>query len=96
MLIKPADGVRYAKSWKNLKMHVKPDNLGLKVHVIRETRSKDLLVELKCSKEGRGQLNSTLKEVICSRGTVFHLIPRTEVVVTDIEPISEAEDPKML
>ena len=49
-------------------------------------------MELKCSKECRGHLDSTLKEVIGARGTVFHLIPRMDVAVTDIEPSIEAED----
>ena len=70
----------------------KPDELGVTVHGIRETRSKDLLVELKCSKEGRARLDTALKEVIGASGTVRHLIPRIEVEIADIEPSIEAED----
>ena len=44
--------------------------LGVTVQGIRETRYKDLLVELKCSKEGRGWLDTALKEVIGASGTV--------------------------
>ena len=52
--IKPVEGVSYAAIVKNLKKHVKPDELGVTVHGIRKTRSKDLLVELKCSKKALG------------------------------------------
>ena len=82
----------YAAILKDLKKHVKPDELGVTVHGIRETRSKDLLVELKCSKGGRGRLDTALKEVIDASGTARHLIPRIEVEIADIEPSIEAED----
>ena len=42
VLLKPAEGVCYAAISKNLKKHVKPDELGVTVLRIRETRSKDL------------------------------------------------------
>ena len=86
MLIKPTEGVSYTAILKDLKKHVKPDELGFTVHGIRETRSKDLLVELKCSKEDRGRLDTALKEVIVASGTVRHLIPMVEVEIADIEP----------
>ena len=92
VLIKPTEGVSYAAISKDLKKHVKSDELGVTVHGIRETRSKDLLVELKCSKEGRGRLDTALKEVIGASGTVRHLIPRIVVEIVDIEPSIEAED----
>ena len=59
---------------------------------IRETRSKDLLVDLKCSKEDRGRLDTALKEVIGASGTARHLIPRIEVEIANIEPSIEAGD----
>ena len=77
---------------KDLKKLVKPDKLGVTVHEIRETRSKDLLMKLKCSKEGRGWLDTALKEVIGASGAVHRLIPRIEVKITDIEPSIEVED----
>ena len=55
VLIKPAKGVSYAAILKNLKQRVKLDELGVTVHEMRRTRSEDLLVELKCFKEGRGR-----------------------------------------
>ena len=94
VLIKPTEGVSYAAILKDLKKHVKPDELGFTVHGIRERRSKDLLVELKCSKEGRRRLDTALKEVIGASGTDRHLIPRIEVEIADIEPSIETEDVK--
>ena len=80
--MKPTEGVSYAAILKDLKKHVKPDELGVTVHGIRETRSKDLLVELKCSKEGRRRLDTALKEVIGASGTVRYLIPRIYIYIT--------------
>ena len=92
VLIKPTEGVSYAAILKYLKKHVKPDELGVTVHGIWETRSKDLLVELKFSKKGRGRLDTALREVIGASRTVRHLIPRIEVKIADIEASIEAED----
>ena len=50
------------------------------------------LLDLKCSKEGRGWLDTALKEVIGASGTVRHLLPRIEIEIANIEPSIEAED----
>ena len=92
VLIKPVEGMRYATILRELKKRVNPDELGATVQVIREMRSKDLLVELKCSTKSRGRLDTFFKEVIGARGTVQHLIPRIEVEITDLEPTIEAKD----
>ena len=64
VLIKPVEGMSYATILRDLKKRVHPDELGVIVQRIRETRSKDFMVELKCSKEGRGRLVTAFKEVI--------------------------------
>ena len=51
IIIKPVEGVSYTDNLKFLKKRVKPDELGIIVNGIKETRSKDLLIELKFSKE---------------------------------------------
>ena len=89
VLIKPAVGMRYASILRELKKRVNPDELGATVQGIRETHSKDLLLELKCSTKGRGRLDTAFKEAVGARGTVRHLIPRIEV---DLEAIIGAED----
>ena len=53
-LIKPAEGVSYVAILKDIKKYVKSDELDVTVQGIRETRSTNLLAELKYSKEGRG------------------------------------------
>ena len=49
-------------------------------------------MELKCSKQSRGRLDTAFKEVIGASGTVRHFILRIQVEITDIEPSIEAED----
>ena len=53
-LIKLAEEVSYAAILKNLKKHVKPDELGVTVHGIRETCSKDLLGKWNVPKKAEG------------------------------------------
>ena len=86
VLIKPAEGMSYASILRELKQSVNPEELGATVQGIRETRSKDLLVELKCSTKCRGRLDTAFKEAVGAKGTVRHLIPRIEVEITDLEP----------
>ena len=92
MLIKPAEGMSYASMLRELKKRVNPDELDATVQGIKETRSKDLLVELKCFTKSRGRLDTAFKEAVGARGTVRHLIPRIEVEIADLEPTIEAED----
>ena len=76
---------------KDLKKRVN-EELGITVQGIKETCSMDLLREFKCSKEGRGQLDSTFKEVIADSGFARHLIPRIEVIEAVIDPNIDAKD----
>ena len=80
VLIKPPEGVSYTAIFKDLKKKVKTDELGVTVHEIRETRSKDLLMKLKCSKEGRRWLDTALKEVISANRIVRYLKPRIQEI----------------
>ena len=43
-------------------------------------------MELKCSKKGRGRLDTVFKEAIEASGVARHLIPRIEVEIADLEP----------
>ena len=82
----------YASILRDLKRHVNPDELGVTVQRIRQTRLKDLLVKLRCPKEGRERLNPAFREAIGVSGTVRHLIPRIEVDITDLDPKIEGEE----
>ena len=55
VIIKPLEGVSYVAILKNQKSRVNPEELGVKIEGIRETRTKDLLVEVKCAAEDRGK-----------------------------------------
>ena len=82
----------YAVILRDLKKRVKPDEMGVTVQGIRETRSKDLQMKLKCSKEGRGWLDTAFREAIGASGIVRHLILRIEVEIADLKPRIIAED----
>ena len=92
VLIKPAEAVSYAEFLKNLSEHVKPVKMGVIILGVRERRSKDLLVELQCSKESRGRLHPVLEGIIIATRSVLHLIPKIEIEITDIDPNTEADD----
>ena len=66
--------------------------MAAKVGVIRESRTKDLLVELKCKVKHRVSLDSAFREAIGAAGSVRHLVPTVEVEILDIDPTVEAED----
>ena len=92
VLVKPTKGMSYASILRELKKRVNPDKLGATVQGIRETRSKDFLVELKCSTKSRGRLETAFKEAVGARETVRHLIPRIKVEIADLDPTTEAGD----
>ena len=92
VLIKPEEGMSYASILRELKKSVNPEELGATVQGIRETRSRDLLVELKCSTKSRGSLDTDFKEAVGSRGLIRHVIPRIEVEIADLDPTIEAGD----
>ena len=73
---------------KNLKSRVNPEGLGVKIRGIREYRTKDLLVEVKCAVEDRGKLDSAFRDVVGESGSVYHLVPTVE----DVNPTVEEEE----
>ena len=58
---------------------------------IRETRLKDLQVELKCASKDRGRLDSAFRDVVYDSGYVQHLVPTVKVAIMGIDPAAEAE-----
>ena len=57
VLIKLLEGVSYAAILKNRKSRVNPEELGVTIGGIRESRSKDLLDEVKCAVKHKGRLD---------------------------------------
>ena len=92
VIIKPVEGVSYAAILKNLKSRVNPEELGVKVGGIRETRTKDLLVEIKCAAGDRGKLDSAFRDAVGESGSVRHLVPMVEVEILDVDPTVEEEE----
>ena len=62
VLMEPSEGVSYAATLQNLKSYVNPEELGVIIGGIRESRTKDLLVEVKCAVRDRGWLDSAEAE----------------------------------
>ena len=90
VIIKPLEGVSYAAILKNLKSRVNPKELGVKIRGIRETRMKNLLVEVKCAAEDRGRLNSAFCDAVGESRSVRHRVPTIEVKIMD--PTVEEEE----
>ena len=84
--------VSYVAILKDFKKRAKPDELGVPIQGIRETCFKDLLVELRRSEGGRGQLYSASKEFIGAGGSVRHPISRIGVKIAVIDHSTEAEN----
>ena len=92
VLIKSVKGVSYVAILKNLQSRVNPEELGVMISGVRETRTKDLLVEIKCAAKDRGRLDSAFRDVVRETGSVRHLVPTNEVDILDIDPIVEAAE----
>ena len=85
------EGVRYAAILKNLKSRVNPEELGVKVEGIRETRTKYLLFEIECAAGDRRKLDSAFRDAVGESGSVRHLVPMVEVEILDVDPSVEEE-----
>ena len=92
VIIKPAEGVSYAAILKNLKSCVNPEELGVRIGRICETRTKGLLIEMKCTAENRGRLDSAFRDAVGESGLVRHLVPTVEVEILNVDPTLEKEE----
>ena len=77
---------------KDLRKKKSKKELGLKIGGIKETRTKDLLVEVKCAAKDRGRLDSAFRDIVEETGFVRHIIPTVEVEILDIDPTAESEE----
>lgn len=89
ILVKPAQGQSYAQVLKDLKCKIKPDTLGVKIKGVRQTRSGDVLIEVKSEGEGRSKLSSAIRGAVGEAGYVRELVPRTEVEILDLDETTE-------
>ena len=79
---------------KNLKSRANAEELGVTNGEIRETRTKDLLFEVRCAAKDRGSLDSIFRCVVGETGSVRHLVPTVEVEILGIDPTVEAKEPR--
>ena len=91
VVIKPAKGSSFADILMDLKKRINPEKMGALVHGNRTTRSKDLLVELRCASEVRRRLSSAFRHIDGSR-YVRYLVLKTEVEISDINITTEVEN----
>ena len=77
---------------KNLKIRVNPEELGVRIGGVHETRTKYLLVEVKSAGENRGRLDSAFRGVVGESGSVRHLVPTAQVEIFDVDPTVEKEE----
>ena len=87
VIIKPAEAIL-----KNLKSGVNPEELGVRIGGVRETRTKYLLAEVKFAAENRERLDSAFRGVVGESGSVRHLVPTIEVEILDVDPTVEEEE----
>ena len=92
VLIKPSEGVSCAAILKSLKNCVNHEELGVTIGGIRETRSKGVLVEVKCSAKDRKRLDSAFRNVVGGSESVRHLVLTVKVEVMDIDPTTGDEE----
>ena len=67
------------------------EELEFRIGGIRETRTTDLLVEVKCTAENRGRLHSAFRGDFAESGSVHHLVSTVEMEILDVDPTVEEE-----
>ncbi|XP_033231714.1 uncharacterized protein LOC117182718 [Belonocnema kinseyi] len=90
--INPAAGKKYADVLKEVQANVKPDDHGVSVKSIRQTRTGDVLIELKAKKEDRERFGTALSGALGDSGGVRHLVPRAKIVLYDLVETTEVVD----
>lgn len=71
---------------------VKPDDHGVSLKAIRQTKTDDVLIEFKATKEDRRGLGTALAGSFEDDGGVRHLIPRAKLMIYDLVESTEVVD----
>ena len=66
----------------------RPEELGIKLREIRESKHKETLVKISIAREG-ARLSFVFKDAIGESEIVRHLISKIEVEILDIVPTTE-------
>ena len=88
VIIKPGQGLKYGEVLKSIRNNIKPEDFGVNVKNIRETRAGDVLVELSATAEDGSKFGAKIGETIGGSGVVRQLVPRTTLLIRDLDAVS--------
>lgn len=93
VIIRPAVGSKYADVLRNIKQKVKPEDMGIKVTSVRETRQGDVLVELGSNTgDWKKILGDVLRTAVGDGGSVRQLAPRITLEIMDVDETTGIEE----
>lgn len=94
VLIKPTQGTSYADVLKSIRSQVNPDEMGVKVKAVRQTRAGDILVELRATSEAKAIFGTAVRGAIGRSGEVRSLVPKAQVDIGDIDSATDEAEVK--
>lgn len=94
VLIRPADGRKYADVLKDIRSKVRPDDIGVTVKAVRETRAGYILVELGEKPKDKDKFGEALRTAVGDAGEVRTLVPRAQVDIRDLDAATDEEEVK--
>lgn len=77
---------------KEIEASVKPDDHGVSVESIRQTKTSDVLVELQATKKDRERFGTALSGAFGDNGGIRHLVPRGKLMIYDLVETTEVVD----
>ena len=94
VLITLAGGMKYADVVKDIRMKVKPEEIGVEVRAVKETRAGNVLLELGSTSGNQSKFGEALQTAIGKTGDVRHLVPKGQVVIRDLDAATDEEEVK--
>ena len=92
-MLKPAEGKTYADILSTIRTAVKPEDSGIEVRSIRQTRASQVLLELKGSTAtSRAIFSDALKAATGDNCTVEELVPRVVLEIRDLDRCTSEEE----
>uniref|UniRef100_A0A6M2DQ35 Putative myosin-2 heavy chain-like protein panstrongylus lignarius n=1 Tax=Xenopsylla cheopis TaxID=163159 RepID=A0A6M2DQ35_XENCH len=92
ILIKPSSGRTYADILKDIKGKVKPEEIGIDVKSIRQTKEGGVLLEINKMSGGNSAFAEAIRTAVGDKGTIKQLTPMTTIEILDLDEVStEAE-----
>ena len=95
IVLKPAEGKTYADILSTIRTAVKPEDSGIEVRSIRQTRAGHVLLELRRSTTpSRASFSEALKGATGDDCTVEELVPRTVLEIRDLDSCTSEDEVK--